>query len=75
MRSDFVAPSRHPFIHDLTLADLREYRADVNPAPLRFPNQDASVTTLARRFGEKRGHLETRIRLIAAIRAFVKKNA
>jgi glycerophosphoryl diester phosphodiesterase len=39
-------------ISGLSLADLRGYRADGNPDPLRFPNQDASVTPLARLFAE-----------------------
>jgi glycerophosphoryl diester phosphodiesterase len=39
----------------LSLAELRRYRADRNPDPLHFPDQDATVTPLARLFAEPRG--------------------
>ena len=35
------------------MAQLRGYRADRNPDARRFPDQDASVTPLARRFAEQ----------------------
>src|SRR5438270_12447976 len=34
----------------LTLAELRAWRADRSPDPVRFPNQDAVITPLARWF-------------------------
>lgn len=37
-------------ICQLTLAELRQYEADRNPDPARFPAQDATVTPLAARF-------------------------
>jgi glycerophosphoryl diester phosphodiesterase len=37
----------------LTLADLRGYRADRNPSPDRFPDQEAAITPLARLFAEQ----------------------
>jgi glycerophosphoryl diester phosphodiesterase len=46
-------PATHPFVSSLTLAELRGYRADRNPDPRRFPNQDAAVTPLARAFAEQ----------------------
>jgi glycerophosphoryl diester phosphodiesterase len=42
-------------IRDLTLDELRGYRAAGNPDPGRFPVQDASVTPLAQLFARKRG--------------------
>jgi glycerophosphoryl diester phosphodiesterase len=39
-------------VHDLTLAELRHWRADCNPDPARFPMQDAVVTPLAASFAE-----------------------
>jgi glycerophosphoryl diester phosphodiesterase len=56
-----AAGSRSPepapglFVRTLTLEQLRGYRADRNPAPERFPHQDASVTPLAERFAGERG--------------------
>jgi glycerophosphoryl diester phosphodiesterase len=48
-------PARRPALRSLTLAELRGYRADRNPDPERFPEQDASVTPLARLFAEQQG--------------------
>jgi glycerophosphoryl diester phosphodiesterase len=39
-------------IADLTLAELRAWRADRNPDPARFPTQDAETTPLASWFAE-----------------------
>jgi glycerophosphoryl diester phosphodiesterase len=39
----------------LTLADLRDYRADRNPDPTRFPIQDSGVTPAARLLSNLRG--------------------
>src|SRR5262249_31643370 len=39
----------------LTLAQLRGYRADRNPDPRGFPNQDATVTPLAALFAGQQG--------------------
>jgi glycerophosphoryl diester phosphodiesterase len=44
-----------PAIRSLTLVELRRYRADRNPDPIRFPSQDAAVTPLARLFAEMQG--------------------
>jgi glycerophosphoryl diester phosphodiesterase len=43
-------PGPHPAVSSLTLAELRRYRADRNPDPVRFPHQDPGVTPLARAF-------------------------
>jgi glycerophosphoryl diester phosphodiesterase len=42
-------------LSSLTLAELRGYRADRNPDPGRFPDQDAIVAPLARLFAEQNG--------------------
>jgi len=47
--------SQHPLISALTLAQIRRCRADRNPDARRFPRQDASVTPLARWFGDQQG--------------------
>jgi glycerophosphoryl diester phosphodiesterase len=44
-----------PAIRSLALADLRRCRADRNPDPTRFPDQDPTVTPLARAFAGARG--------------------
>jgi glycerophosphoryl diester phosphodiesterase len=48
-------PAQRPFVRALTLDQLRGYRADRNPDPRRFPDQDATVTPLARLFVERHG--------------------
>ncbi len=47
-----TAPSLagRPAVRALTLPELRRYRADRNPNPARFPDQDPGVTPLAARF-------------------------
>ncbi len=40
---------------ELRLTDLRAWRADRNPDPARFPDQDAVATPLARWFAERHG--------------------
>jgi glycerophosphoryl diester phosphodiesterase len=40
-------------ISSLTLAQLRQFRADINPDPNRFPNQDNQPTPLATWFAEQ----------------------
>src|SRR5690242_15277637 len=46
-------PSRRPLVSTLTLSELRGYRADQNPDPVRFADQDATVTPLAQRYAER----------------------
>jgi glycerophosphoryl diester phosphodiesterase len=46
-------PACRPPVSTLSLAQLRGYRADRNPDPRRFPEQDAGVTLLARLFAEQ----------------------
>jgi glycerophosphoryl diester phosphodiesterase len=48
-------PSSQPPVRSLTLALLRGYRADGNPDPRRFPDQDPGMTRLARLFAEAHG--------------------
>jgi glycerophosphoryl diester phosphodiesterase len=45
-------PAGRPPVRSLTLSQLRGYRADRNPDPGRFPQQDATVTPVAARFAE-----------------------
>jgi glycerophosphoryl diester phosphodiesterase len=49
------APSGEPPVSTLTLAELRACRADRNPAPERFPDQNASATPLAAWFAAGHG--------------------
>jgi glycerophosphoryl diester phosphodiesterase len=51
------APSLVPplLISGLSLGELRAYRADRNPDPLRFAEQDAAVTPLAQAFAAQQG--------------------
>lgn len=48
-------PADRPLLRSLTLEQVRDYRADVNPDRGRFPEQDAAVTPAARRFAERHG--------------------
>jgi glycerophosphoryl diester phosphodiesterase len=43
-----------PAISSLNLSDLRQWRANRNPDPARFPTQDAGVTPLAAEFAADR---------------------
>lgn len=47
--------SGSPPVRELTLAELRRYRVDRNPHPLRFPRQDSTPTPLACAFAEQHG--------------------
>ncbi len=53
--SGAVEPRMHPSISSLTLAQMRQYRADVNPDPSRFPEQDNQTTPLALWFAQHHG--------------------
>ncbi|MHB1425106.1 MAG: glycerophosphodiester phosphodiesterase family protein [Gemmataceae bacterium] len=44
-----------PLVSRFTLAEVRGYRADGNPDPRRFPDQNAAITPLAARFAEMHG--------------------
>jgi glycerophosphoryl diester phosphodiesterase len=46
---------KRPKISSLTLAQMRGYRADRNPDPQRFPQQDSRATPLAQMFAERQG--------------------
>jgi glycerophosphoryl diester phosphodiesterase len=48
-------PASQPLVRSLTLEQLRNYRADVNPDRQRFPTQDAVVTPLAQLFAQEKG--------------------
>jgi glycerophosphoryl diester phosphodiesterase len=68
-------PAPDLLLSSLTLAELRGYRADRNPDSVRFPDQDASVTPLARLFAEQ-NHIDpftlpTIADLFAFIEAYV----
>jgi glycerophosphoryl diester phosphodiesterase len=53
--SKAVDPASRPAISSLTLAQMRGYRADLNPDLLCFPDQDNKATPLALKFAESRG--------------------
>ncbi|HLJ92459.1 MAG TPA: glycerophosphodiester phosphodiesterase family protein [Gemmataceae bacterium] len=46
-------PAHQPAVRSLSLAELRDYRADRNPDPGRFPRQVATPTPLAQLFAER----------------------
>jgi glycerophosphoryl diester phosphodiesterase len=46
-------PAAQPLVSSLTLAQLRSYRANVNPDPKRYSHQDATITPLARLYAER----------------------
>jgi glycerophosphoryl diester phosphodiesterase len=48
-------PAGQLLVSSLTLAEMRAYRADRNPDPRRFPDQDPSLTPLAELFATKQG--------------------
>lgn len=54
---DSVSPPPSPrlLVRDLTLSEMHGYRADRNPDPNRFPDQDGAVTPLASTFAAARG--------------------
>jgi glycerophosphoryl diester phosphodiesterase len=54
-RSTSADPATCPLVSSLTLAEMRGYRADRNPDPASFPQQDARATPLARLFAD---HME-----------------
>src|SRR5262245_38022997 len=49
------ALEERPAVSRLTLAELHGYRADGNPDPARFGDQDPAVTPLAHVFAQQRG--------------------
>ena len=51
----FSPPGGRRPLSELRLAELRSWRADRNPDPARFPDQDAVATPLARWFAERHG--------------------
>lgn len=62
-------------ISALTLAELRNYRADRNPDRQRFPTQDAEVTPRARHFAECRGIEPYTVPTLAELLAFAREFA
>lgn len=48
-------PCHRPLVSSLTLAQMRNFRAECNPDPRRFPDQDTSVTPVAELFAAARG--------------------
>ncbi len=52
--SGVIEPAIRPAISSLKLAQMRGYRADLNPDLLRFPDQDNQATPLALKFAESR---------------------
>jgi glycerophosphoryl diester phosphodiesterase len=68
-------PGQRPLIGDLTLAQLRGYRADRNPGLRRFPKQDATPTPLAVRFAAEHGFDPFTVPTLADFFAFVEAYA
>jgi glycerophosphoryl diester phosphodiesterase len=64
-------PFAHPLVRTLSLVQLRAYRADINPDPGRFPQQDSTVTPLAEAFGKERELDPFAIPTLADLFAFV----
>jgi glycerophosphoryl diester phosphodiesterase len=56
---------------ELTLSELRRYRADGNPDPQRFPTQTAEVSPRARGFAERHGFDVYAIPTLANLLEFV----
>lgn len=50
-----VSSAMPPLVSQLTLTELRGYRADGNPDPGRFPDQSAAITPLTALFAEQHG--------------------
>jgi glycerophosphoryl diester phosphodiesterase len=50
-----LPPAARPAVASLSLEQLKCYRADCNPRPETFPEQDAAVTPLAAVFAAQRG--------------------
>jgi glycerophosphoryl diester phosphodiesterase len=53
--ADVPSPAALPRISSLTLAQLRNYVADLNPDPVAFPRQNTEPTPVARAFCQERG--------------------
>src|SRR5256885_13141728 len=51
----YTGPASGTLVSQLTLTELRAYRAAGNPDPARFPDQNAALTPLARIFAEQAG--------------------
>jgi glycerophosphoryl diester phosphodiesterase len=63
-------PAGQPWVSSLTLAQLRGYRADVNPEPKRFSHQNATVTPLAKLYAERLGMDPYTLPLLSDLFAF-----
>jgi glycerophosphoryl diester phosphodiesterase len=63
-------PASRPWISQLSLAELRCYRADLNPEAVRFPAQDAEATLLGRLFADSQGLDVFAIPTLADVLAF-----
>jgi glycerophosphoryl diester phosphodiesterase len=53
--TDGIAPCQNPKISSLTLSQMRQYCADLNPDPNRFPHQENKTTPLAVWFSQRQG--------------------
>src|SRR5262249_40670907 len=66
-----VASVKPLLIRELTLGQLRGYRADRNPDPTRFPVQEASITPLAQWFADHYWQDPYTVPTLADLLAFV----
>lgn len=62
-------------VASLTLSQLQAFRADRNPDPVRFPDQDAGVTPLAQAFADRQGRHPYAPPSLADLLAFVQAYA
>ncbi len=68
--ADVPEPAETQLVSRLSLAQVRGYRGDKNPDPLRFPDQDAGKTPLANWFARSRDLDEYGIPTLADLLAF-----
>jgi glycerophosphoryl diester phosphodiesterase len=68
-------PEKQPLIRSLSLEQLRQYRADRNPAPAGFPKQDPAPTPVASLFASRHGLDAYTIPTVADLFAFVEAYA
>jgi glycerophosphoryl diester phosphodiesterase len=68
--SGVPVPAAQPLVSRLSLLQLRSYRGDLNPDPVRFPAQDPGVTPLAQWFSDSRGFDPYAVPTLADLLAF-----
>jgi glycerophosphoryl diester phosphodiesterase len=74
-RPGVPGPETKPFLARLTLDQVRGYRADVNPDPVRFPKQQAGPSPLADMLAAQWGHHPYGLPTVAELFSFVRAYA